>query len=253
MHRFLLAPRWLAWHVALVVVLVAFTLLGRWQLHVYEDADRREQQNASTAPVPLDEVSSPGGRLTGRTVGARVTARGSYDGEHQLLVPGRRIGGRDGFLLVTPLRTTRGVLPVTRGWVPSPSDPAATAPTGPVTVTGVVQPSESEQDSGVDPLAPLPAGQIPYVATVRLLTALPYPESALYDGYVVLTAQAPAPDPAPRLVEPRGLDQGIGRWRNLAYALQWWLFGAAAIFFWWSVVRRAARERRGEPVAAGQP
>ena len=43
---------------------------------------------------------------------------------------------------------------------------------------------------------------------------------------------------------------GVGRWRNLAYALQWWLFAAAAVFFWWPVLRRAALEQREPDPAA---
>lgn len=240
--RFLLQPRWLGWHVALVVVLVSFTLLGRWQLHVYEAADRGQQRTAARAPVPLTQVTRAGARLTGTAVGTRVTAAGTYDGAHQVLVPGRRLSGRTGYLVVTPLRTATGVEPVLRGWVSSPRSPAARVPTGPVTVTGVLQLSESEQDSAVDPLAPLPQGQLPYVATVRLLGVLPYPEPQLYDGYLTLATQSPVTAPAPQPVPPRRMDAGIGRWRNLAYAVQWWLFAGAAVFFWWSVIRRSSRD-----------
>ena len=104
----------------------------------------------------------------------------------------------------------------------------------------------------MDALADLPDGQIAYLATVQLLDALPYSPDELYDGYVALRSEQPAPAVAPEPVEPRGLDDGVGKWRNLGYGLQWWFFAGAAVFFWWSVLRRSLRERRAadEPVVA---
>jgi cytochrome oxidase assembly protein ShyY1 len=239
----MLRPRWLAWHVTLVAVLVAFTLLGRWQLGSYEDSGR--DRTGEERPVALSSVARAGDRLTDDAVGSPVTARGSYDPTGQLLVPGREHRGERGFLVVSPLRTGDGVLPVVRGWVATATNPAVRAPTGPVTATGVLQPSETEADSTIDPFEPLPEGRIPYVSTVQVLGALPVPEEQIFDGYLALTAQRPSTEPSPALVEPRELDGGVGRWRNLAYALQWWLFAGAAVFFWWAVIRRSARDRGG--------
>ncbi len=259
MIRTLLAPRWLAWHAALVAALVAFIWLGSWQVDSFAKSDRRQAAADDQGSAPLTEVLAPGQRLPAAVVGRTVTASGRYDDANQLLVPGRPLDGRDGFLVVTPLRTAEGVLPVNRGWVASPED-AATGPIpGEVTVTGVVQPSESARDSQVDALAPLPPGQIPYLATVQLLDALPYSPDELYDGYVVLDTQQPNAAVAPERVEPRALDDEVGKWRNLGYGLQWWFFAAAAIFFWAAVIRRSLREQRepqehrDEAAAAAQP
>jgi cytochrome oxidase assembly protein ShyY1 len=127
--------------------------------------------------------------------------------------------------------------------VASRRSPAVGVPPGDVRISAVLQPSESDQDSRVDPLAPPTAGQIPYLDTVQLLNAWPFPPEQLYDGYAVLTAQLPAASPAPEPVPPREFHGGVARWRNLAYALQWWLFAGAAVFFWWAVIRRSATER----------
>ena len=91
--------------------------------------------------------------------------------------------------------------------------------------------------------------RLPYVATVTLLDALPYKPSELYDGYLALLSEVPAPSARPvpanvAFVEPGG---GVSRWRNLAYALQWWLFAGAAVFFWWLVIRRAVTDARRPP------
>jgi cytochrome oxidase assembly protein ShyY1 len=246
--RSLLAPRWLAWHGALVVVLVAFILLGRWQLDSFEESDQQEAATPAQALIGLNRLLEPGQRLPADGVGRAVTASGRYEADHQLLVPGRRLDGRDGFLVVTPLRTSEGVVPVDRGWVATRDAPGTAVPPGEVVVTGVTQPSESERDSRVDVLAALPANQVPYLATVILLDALPYSTDELYDGYVVLTSQRPPARPGPALVQPqqRGHD-GVGKWRNLGYALQWWFFAGAAVFFWWSVIRRSLQAERDEP------
>jgi cytochrome oxidase assembly protein ShyY1 len=241
MPRFLLGPRWLLWHAALVVVLVAFTLLGLWQLNHFEHHAR---SRADRPVIAIDDVTKPGGRLADDDVARRITATGTYDDARTLLVPGREHGSRSGFLVVTPLRTAAGVLPVVRGWVASRSSDAATARAGSLTVTGRLQGSESSEDSSVDPLDPLPAGEIAYVSTVTLLDTWPYSPQALYDGYVVATNEVPAPSVAPARVEAQRPSGGVGRWRNLAYALNWWLFGAAALFFWGSVIRRAVNEQR---------
>jgi cytochrome oxidase assembly protein ShyY1 len=239
MPLFLLGPRWLLWHAALVVVLVAFTLLGLWQLSHFEHHAR---SRADRPVVAIDDVTRPGGRLADDDVARRVTARGTYDGSRTRLVPGRERDNRTGFLVVTPLRTASGVLPVVRGWVASRTSVAATAPTGPVTLTGRLQGSENSAASASDPLA-LPDDEIAYVSTVTLLETWSYSPDAIYDGYVVATREMPAAAAAPARVSAQRPAGGVGRWRNFAYALNWWLFGAAAIFFWGSVIRRAVREQ----------
>ena len=242
MPRFLLGPRWLLWHAALVIVLVAFTLLGRWQLDRFE---HHAQSRSDLPVVAIDDVIQPGGPLAGDDVARRVTAIGTYDDARTRLVPGRKIDNRTGFLVVTPLRTTAGVVPVVRGWVATGSSAAIAAPAGRLTVTGRLQASESSEASAVDPLARLPDDQVPYVATFSLLETWPYSPRSVYDGYLVATREEPAGAATPVRVEAQSPSGGVGRWRNLAYALNWWLFGVAALFFWGSVVRRAVTERSG--------
>lgn len=249
MIRFALAPRWWAWHLALVAVLVSFGWLGWWQLQSYADG-AAPPSPAGRAAVSVDRVTEPGGRLDAEDVGRRVRATGTWDADRQLLVPGRRLGKRTGSLVVTPLRTRSGVLPVVRGWVASES--AAPPPAGTVAVTGVVQQSETEGDATVAPAA-LPPGQVAYVATVTLLERLRYDSDELYDGYVVLRAQDPADPQAPARVaadQSGAGGDGVGRWRNLAYGLQWWVFAAAAVFFWGAVLRRAEQETGPGPDSA---
>lgn len=249
--RVALHPRWWLWHLALGAVLVAFGWLGWWQLASFEAAAPGPTRTRAVAE--LDALTSPGGRLGVSDVGRRVRAEGTWEASGQVLVPDRERAGRVGSLVVTALRTPTGVLPVVRGWVPA-TGAAPAPPAGPVTVTGVLQRSESEADATAPP-GTLAEGAIPYVATVTVLDALPYRAGELYDGFVVLRGQQP-PDPrAPLSVVPAEQSSdgggGVARWRNLAYGLQWWLFAGAAIVLWASVLRRAAEEPAPPPGGDG--
>ncbi len=148
--RFALQPRWLAWHLLLVAVLVSFGWLGGWQLSAFED--KAVDAPPSRAVVPLDRLAEPGGRLESDDLGRRVHAEGRYDSGRTLLVPGREHpdGGRDGFLVVSPLRTAAGVLPVVRGWVRSAASPAVAPTSGRVRVVGLLQRSEAGPPDGGD-------------------------------------------------------------------------------------------------------
>ncbi len=253
MTRFALQPRWLAWHLLLVVVLVSFGWLGRWQLGAFEHKGGDAPAAGEGRTVPLDARSRPGARVDPGDLGRRVRATGTYDAEGTLLVERRARpgGGGRGFLVVAMLRTDAGVLPVVRGWVPSPGDPAVAPPAGRVTVTGLLQRSEDGPPEGAAGSGP---GRLPYVATVTVLDALPYRADQLYDGFLALRSEDPAPGRVPLAVKAQPVATGeVGRWRNLAYALQWWVFAAAAVFFWWVVLRRATLEAREAQEADRQP
>jgi cytochrome oxidase assembly protein ShyY1 len=250
--RLALAPRWLAWHLLLVVALAAMGWLGLWQLRSFED--RSGEGVRPQRAVGVDAVTAPGGRLRAGDPGRVVTARGSWDPSGQLTVPDRELDGRTGLWVVTPLRTPAGILPVVRGWVPRGAQ-VPDPPAGAVTVRGVLQESESSSDAS---LTTVPSRrELPYVATVTLLEVLPYDAKTLYDGFVVLRSTTPADPAAPRTVEastgPGGHPGQVGRWRNLAYAFQWWLFAGAAVFFWAAVLRRAVREQQAAAAAPSAP
>ena len=66
---------------------------------------------------PVDLASGPDG-LADR----RVTARGTYDHAHDMLLRGQVLSGSPGVVVVTPLRGARGdsAVLVVRGFLPSP-------------------------------------------------------------------------------------------------------------------------------------
>lgn len=255
----LLRPRWLATYAALAVVVVAFVLLGRWQLGTWEGKNREAakaaaEQKAARPPVPLEQALRPGQLLDGARVGTPLEVTGRWDGAHQLLVPERSLGGRDGLWVLTPLLTPAGdAVPVVRGWVPSAQDPATRVPDGTVRVVGVLEPTETDRSNAGVAGGDLPPGQIPSVDRSDLQVALPYDPVRVYDGFLALRSATPraAPAPTPLPVSELASQQGTGTdgLRNLAYALQWWLFAGAAIWFVVQTARTELRERREAELA----
>lgn len=197
-----------------VFLAAAMVVLGIWQLEVYqrqgtEAADRR----ANATPVALSTVAPPGGAVDDG-YGRRVTFTGTYDPALQVVVP------TDGaYRVLTGLKQADGsIVPVVRGIESTPDQPAP--PSGQVTRTGVLLPSEELSDS----TAPLPDGQI---ASVRLPTLAQTWPGPFVNGFVTLDTDASSAEGlAPTAVN---LPVAQGRLRNGAYALQWWVFAAFAL------------------------
>ncbi|NBE96689.1 SURF1 family protein [Nonomuraea sp. KC401] len=257
MLRTLLSPRLLGLHVLTVGVLIAFILLGRWQLGVFHDSGR-PRASTDPAPVAVTTLAQVSSQLGGEAVSRRVTAEGVYDAGRQLLVadrrpdvdaPGGNVSRDHGYWVLTPLRLDDGTLmPVVRGWAKTSGDPAVAAvPEGRVAVSGRLRPqqgTDSVQRRGEG----LPAGQVQTVSTGELVNL--WTGEKVRAGYVV--AQPPSGSLAQVKVDPPVVG-GTLTWRNLAYAANWWIFAGFAVFMWFHFVRdavRADRERGKSPEMA---
>jgi cytochrome oxidase assembly protein ShyY1 len=243
--RTALQPRWLALLALVLALCVAFGWLGSWQLGVAKARGQaeavKERQNQQV--VPIDDVLRPQRSFTATADGRRVRVTGTYDRSKQVLVNGRRQPGGDGTVgwwVVSALQTDKQAwLPVVRGWVRTPGDPAASVtstPAGLVTVDGVLQPDEGPSDQT------LPEGQLAALDAADLVNRWGTP---IYNGFVVATSQrtdvpsrVPQPEPVP---PPQPPPHGIA-WRNAAYALQWWVFAAFALVMWGKMVQQAAQD-----------
>lgn len=246
MLRTALKPRWLGLLAGVVVVTVSFALLGLWQLNVARDKGRTEALEAAPSlPVaPLSQVLRPHTEFPVAATGRRVTTTGTYAGESQLLVAGRRLDGTRGYWVLTPLRVagSGAVLPVVRGFVSEPAAPRP--PAGPVMVTGSLSPGEGP--AGSTPSAP---GQIGSVDLSVLVNRLP---GELYNAFAFALQEDPAPAVSLaglRRVPPPALEHGLA-WRNAAYALQWWVFALFAAYMWFRMVRDDARSGAGADASA---
>ncbi len=221
----------------LLAIAAVCARLGVWQLDRAQQSARQAadaEAAAAADAVPLGDVLAPQATFTGVADRRLVVAQGRF-GPDQVLVPDRAREGADGLLVVTPFVVdgSGATLAVVRGWVPEAGDAAdAPAPTGDATVTGILQVGEPAHDD-----LDLPVGQVASVSPAALVNRWGGP---VYTGYLILThvdpaqgdlATAPLPDPP------------SGAWdlQNLAYAAQWWLFGAFAVALWVRLVRDEAR------------
>lgn len=232
--RGLLSPRWAGLTLLMVGVVAACVLLGLWQLGVARDEGRKEAVAAAAAlpRLPLEQVTLPHSPFEAEFSNRPVTVTGRYAAELGFVVPERRLGGRDGSWVVTPLVTEAGTVAVLRGFVDGVPSQVPPPPTGEVTLTGTLGPGESPRQG-----PPLPDGQRRSVDLAALVNEWP---GDLYNVVVLASAEVGASGvgvttdltrvPPPQLDAPLNL-------KNAAYAVQWWLFGLFAVWMWWKMFR----------------
>ncbi len=240
MLRLALQPRWLVLLALLVAILISFGQLGLWQLSRAQDRDTQEmlQAAAQRETEPLADVLEPSQPFPDDGSNYPVEVTGQYDPELQFLVPERVLDGAQGWWVVTGLRTADGaLLPVLRGWVDDPA--AAGIPdSGVRTVAGTLAPGESANADQGDP-AP---GELGSINLATLANA--WPPEALYNAFIFATDEQPpvqAGDVVP--VPPPSLTSSGIEWRNLGYALQWWVFAGFAAYMYYRFLREAAHPR----------
>ncbi len=225
--RFLLSRRWVLFALAVAFLAWAATLLGQWQFHRLEERkhdNRVVARNLSAAPVPVEEVMSGQRPPQADDEWRRVTAHGTWDDRHTLVLKYQTRDMGAGVDVVTPLVTENGTaVLVDRGWMPSKNSGASrpdlpeTTP-GKVTITGWVRRDASGKATEVHDLSTRA------ISSEQIAQVLPYP---LYRGFVDLEEETPAP--AERL-EPVELPDDTSNGPHFFYGLQWWFFGALAVF-----------------------
>jgi cytochrome oxidase assembly protein ShyY1 len=244
--RTALRPRFLGLLGVVVAVGAVFVWLGSWQLGVAESAAQRDAVTAARAQAPaeLTTLLEPHAPFRPDLSSRPVTATGRYAAEGQLLVADRRLEGRGGLWVLTPfvIEGTGATIPVVRGFV-TDAAAAGAPPEGRLTIAGGLAPGESPAPSPVDE-----PGRIGSVDLSVLVNTWP---GDLYNAFVFLQRETPATGPQlPKVPTPLG-DVGV-RWRNAAYAVQWWVFAAFALWLWLRMVREEARRVGAPRGGAGQ-
>ena len=241
--RVAMKPRLLGLFALMVVLVIAFVLLGGWQWDVARSAgDSAANRHLEDRPVlPIAQVMTPNQAFPANGSLQPIRARGHYDTSRQELVAGRVLNGRNGFWVLTPLviDSTGARLPIVRGFVASARD--ATAPaTGSkeVVVTGALAPGESPDTQT------LPPGQI---ASINLAILINTWGGTVYNAFVFATNEQPVATVAPvQHFAPPQPGGGGFHLLNAGYALQWWAFSGFAIYVW---VRLVRDERDADEVA----
>jgi cytochrome oxidase assembly protein ShyY1 len=218
----LLSPRAWGAHVLMLVAVAATVGLGVWQLDAWSAHRAAAQRDlAGAAPVPLTSVMGADDPFPGASLGRPVTFAGSWLPAGTVYVAGRRLDGRTGYWVVTPVRVsdTGSAMPVVRGWTTRPTAPA---PDGPVEVSGWLQASEADAHDA-DPTDDV-------IPTMRVASLTQHVDADLYSGYVVSrTADSGLAAVPPGSVPPVSSTTAL---RNLLYALQWWFFTGFALYIW---------------------
>jgi cytochrome oxidase assembly protein ShyY1 len=255
--RFLLSPRWIALLVIALLTVPGCLWLAGWQFDRLHDAEHENSQvrNNSRGPAtPFGEASPVGSTFRPEDEYRAVSVTGHYDVDHQFYVRNRPRDGKQGFQVLTPVVTSAGPAAlVDRGWIvatvegdPVPPD----TPTGTVTVTGYLRPSESPR-----PANDLPDAQVLRIDVPGIAATLPY---RVYAGYLELATQDPpvpvvdgkySPDPA----ELPGTSSEL---LHRSYGWQWYIFALIGPVGFVFLVRReaadlrsaSAREQRGQHV-----
>jgi surfeit locus 1 family protein len=212
-----------------LAALVLFINLGRWQWH------RAEQKRAAEDQFALGEqsVAELGTRATSALPRyAQLRLQGSYDGEHQFLLDNMSHHGQPGYQVLTPLRLRAGgTIIVNRGWVPLGAS-RSQLPDVHLDFTATQTPTGRLDDLPVAGIAlghvaPPPGAQWPKLTSfptmADLSAALGQP---LHGRQLLLNPEQPFG--YVRDWQPSAL----GSTRHLAYAIQWWAFGALALLLY---------------------
>jgi cytochrome oxidase assembly protein ShyY1 len=253
-YRFARRPRWIASH-ALVLVLVAVMIwAGFWQLRRYgerRDLNRTVAERQEARPVSLSEVDVDDAEWR------RVEVTGRYDVDAEVMVRNRTQDGRPGVWILTPLLLDDGTaVAVNRGFVPASSVPdevpvEAAAPSGEVTVTGLLQETETRGRFGpTDP----EGGTLEVLSRVDLARLQAQVADDLFPMWVLLEEQVPPAGDVPVPVTP---PEPFSETTHLSYAFQWFAFTVIALVGYPMILRRQARSeehrrRRADP-PPGEP
>ncbi len=240
-------PQWLAFGAFVLVLIVVFLSLGRWQLGRAADQSGTDQLRDAAVSSPVAEVSDV------LTVGVApppaaqwrlVSATGTYDVTHQLLVRNRTMDGANGYYVLVPLRTEDGTeLPVVRGWIPSGGTADAPAavpevPVGRITVVGRVRLPEPAAST-----RSLPAGQVARVVPAELAASTGQPT---FGGWIAVESEDPQPTGASVVAHLPDESDGGFRWpiSHTVYAWQWFTFAGIALIGAAILLRRDVRQGR---------
>jgi cytochrome oxidase assembly protein ShyY1 len=243
MFRFLISPRWIAFHLLIIATVVAFVGFGFWQLDRHEqrqEFNSRLLARIDQPSVPIADVQAAlaSGTAVEDLEWRPITASGTYLPDEQLVVVNRSQLGRPGDNVVTPLQLEDGqILLVNRGFVPLGTPPPS-LPGPEVEVRGLIRVSQVRQRGQLTDPSDIRLTEVQRIDIDRISEQLP---ATPVPFYLELEASRPSEStPFPEPVIRPELSAGP----HLSYAMQWFIFALAVVVGWVLAVRRSAQRRR---------
>lgn len=241
--RFLIGPKWIAFHLLVVVLVITMVNLAFWQLRRLDERRQFNAQvraNANQPIAPLDDVS-PAVTKPAAIEWRRVRMTGTYVPGHEFLVVNRSQNGDSGRNVVDALQLADGtLLLVNRGFVRE-QEATPAPPAGAVDVVGRLRASERR-------IAGQPAdastGVLTEIRRIDLGVLAKQFDTSVLPMYVEQLESAP---PDAKSLEPiiaPTLDEGP----HLSYTVQWFIFSGCVIVGWVLAVRRSLATRSGKPI-----
>jgi cytochrome oxidase assembly protein ShyY1 len=241
MYRFLLAPKWLAFHLICLVLIAGMVWAGFWQLGRYHHRQEFKAQvlariNGDVQPFATAIAAGEPGRLEWQ----RVQVTGTYVTGKDFEVVNLSQGGQSGHDAVSGLHLADGtVLIVNRGFAPG-NTPLPAAPTGPVTLIGWLRVSQTAgtgepSDDGSKPLTQIRRVDLGALRQQFAQTVQPMFIDALRST------------PREATLQPIAFPDLDGGPPHLSYTIQWFIFTVCVVIGWGLVVKNAVDERSGKP------
>jgi surfeit locus 1 family protein len=223
-RRIFQPPVWAT--IGLVLSCSLFITAGFWQL------DRRDQKQRLFDDFDAGDRSGPIAELVSSEIAGRYrfqffSVQGVFDTQHQILLDNVQYQGRNGYSVMTPLRTDHGNVLVNRGWIPANADrtiiPDISTSTDLRTITGRLN---LLPVPGIRLEAPLPDPTTPWPRRLLYPTGT---EIGLQLGYEVFDYQLlldeSSPDGYVRDFRPTWADPT----KHFGYAMQWFGFAVTML------------------------
>jgi surfeit locus 1 family protein len=217
-------------HLLAVLAVAVCVLMGLWQLGVYgAKHDDEAAVRANAAAVDLLKVWGPDDAFTGDLVNRRVRIHGEFPNDQLFTV--KRPDGQVWLATTVLVDGTKSAIVVVLGQVTGRLTDGWVRPQS--AFTAILQPSE-------------PSGELSIAQRIN------DSKWDLFSGYALLDDSVHGSDSLTPVKPPRPDVSWTVGLRNLAYALQWWVFGLFAGFMWWRMATDALEVRR-LPVDDPQP
>ena len=236
-YRFLITPKWIAFHLLVVIVVVAMINLAFWQLRRLDerrDFNTRVSTNEMQPPASFDDLRAD--LVNPSAIEWRpVEVTGTFVPDHEFLVVNRSQNGDVGRNVVDALQLDDGSLVlVNRGFVPD-QDAVPSVPEGATEVKGHLRVSERR---AAGQAADESTGVLTEIRRIDIDVLSKQFDATVLPVYIEQVNTVPPLQPIVRPI----LDEGP----HLSYTIQWFVFSACVIVGWVLAIRRSIGARPGK-------